>query len=131
MAQQTSASLARFAVERGHLTPSGRRRLLRPNSSFELSVFYIDSLTFDEVCSLGIEVVKRRPEASQLYGLAVLDESAIYEVGLQLHRDDSPPRHANVIGWPQDRQQLRFIAQQLASRAVMVPLNPPVTADQA
>lgn len=41
--------LARFALDRRHLTPAGKRRLFQPTRNLELSVFYIDSLAFEEV----------------------------------------------------------------------------------
>ena len=90
-------------------------------------MFYVGSLSLGEVQDLGLEVVKRRPDTNQLHGWAVLEESAIAKAELQVIRDDSPPRHANVIGWPQDAAQRRLKAQLLASKATSVPVNPPIT----
>src|SRR5690606_37673168 len=42
---------------------------------------------------------------------------AITQVGLRLERDDNPPRHASIAGWPPDKHEWRSLAQELAAAA--------------
>lgn len=40
---------------------------------------------------------------------------------LELHLDDSPPRHGNLIGWPAERHEQLALARELATVARAVP----------
>ena len=128
---ESPSLLARFAINRRDLTRAGMRRALRPDRNFELSVFYIDSLNSQEVQDLGLEVVKLRPDADELHGWLEFHQSYVYGIGLSVQRDDNPPRHANIIGWPHDVAQRWLKAQQLSEGATLVTLNPPGVLDGA
>lgn len=39
-------------------------------------------------------------EGPSLKGAAILKARAVRQSGLDIHADDEPPRHANIIGWP-------------------------------
>ena len=44
--------------------------------------------------------------------------------GLRLHRDNDPPRHAAIVGWPLEKHAMKDLAIQLAAKAV-VRVRPP------
>ena len=119
--------LARFAVRKGQLTAAAvKRKLVEPNRHLELSVFRVHELGDTEVRELGVDVVHRRPDANRLYGWAEFDEALVHSVSLTLHDDDDPPRHANVVGWPTDRDERKLVESELADKATPVPVNPPI-----
>lgn len=107
------------------------RRAFRPDRNLKLSVFYIDSLNSQEVQDLGLEVVRLRPDAVELHGWLEFDQSRVDEIGLLVQRDDNPPRHANIIGWPHDVPERWLKAQRLSEAATLVTLNPPAVLDGA
>ncbi len=40
-----------------------------------------------------------------------------YEAGLFIDPDDIPPRHANIIGWPDEDSAIKLAAIELAQKA--------------
>jgi hypothetical protein len=87
-----------------------------PNLMF--SVFRIDRLTEFEIWKIGLEkVIALLPGKPKLYGRA--DIKALHFLGckLQIDPDDNPPRHANIIGWPTEKEEKKSIALELAANA--------------
>lgn len=120
-------ALARFAVRSGQMTTTVvKPRLLEPNRQLELSVFRIDDLGQEAIQEIGVDVVRRRPDANRLHGWAELDEAAVQLVSLTVVHDDTPPRHANIIGWPDDRAKRKLVQRKLADRASPKLVEPPV-----
>lgn len=120
-------ALARFAVRKGQLTAAAvKHKLVEPNRQLELSVFRVHELGDEQVRELGIEVVRRRPDAKRLYGWAEFDEAAVQSVALVLHDDNDPPRHANVIGWPTDPAERKLVQLELADKATPMLVSPPI-----
>ena len=129
MRTRQEGALARFAVHKGQLTAAVvKRKLVEPNQQLELSVFRVHELGDAEVRGLGIGVVQRRRDANRLYGWAEFDEALVQSVSLTLHDDDDPPRHANIIGWPTDRDERKLVESELADKATPVQVNPPIPA---
>lgn len=101
MTAKLDGALARFAVRSGQITATlVKPKLLEPNRQLELSVFRVDGLGQEAIQEIGVDVVRRRPDANRLYGWAELDEAAVQLVSLTVDDDNTPPRHANIIGWP-------------------------------
>lgn len=122
-------SLARFAVESGRLTDSiVKPKLFEPTKSLELSVFRIEGIGHSEICNLGVDVANKHPTARYLYGWGELSESAVIGTGLQVEYDNVPPRHANIVNWPQDASERKERQLILASRSRPVKLDPPISA---
>ena len=118
--------MARFAVHKGQLTAAiVKPKLLEPNRQLELSAFRVHELDDEEIQELGIDVVRRRPDASRLHGWAELDEVTVQSASLTVHDDDNPPRHVNIIGWPADRAKRKLVQLRLADEATPVLVNPP------
>ena len=115
-----------FAVHGGD--PRSRPKLFKPNSRGELSVFGIDNLTGPAIRRMGLDVVRRRADAKRLYGWAWVEETAVQNPGLRVVRDDMPPRHANMVGWPDNADDRRAVVVNLARASRAVVLDPPVPA---
>lgn len=88
----------------------------------ELSVFGINYLSEEQIWNLGAEYLslnKNQP----IKGRAEILEEIVIKNGLQLVMDNNPPRHANIIGWPESKPEQKLIAGKLALKAMLV-LNP-------
>lgn len=57
---------------------------------------------------------------STLYGMADILASAIQEQKLDVDADDIPSRHADDVGWPEDKSERKLIAMELAAEAALV-----------
>ena len=127
MSDRGTRTLARFATQSGHLAASVvKPKLFEPNLALELSVFQVEGLVSIEIATIGESVVKAHPQARRLYGWGEINESDVLTTGLKIDYDDNPPRHANIIDWPQDKAQRLQIQQTLAASATAHRLNPPV-----
>ena len=117
---------ARFALESGRVTQNlAKPKLFEPNKDGELSTFDVVGLSCKDKCRLGIPVAKAQNK--KLYGWAVVSCEQIREVGLQIDRDNNPPRHVNIHGWPKAREDRKSMQQELARLANAVKLSPPAT----
>jgi hypothetical protein len=43
----------------------------------------------------------------------------VFDVGLDVHPDNVPERHAAIIGWPEQKDEQISLAQQLAEAATL------------
>jgi hypothetical protein len=82
----------------------------------KLSVFQIRGMAEDEIWNLGERTVVRS-SVRTLYGRADIHVAAVRETGLEVHPDNNPQRHANVINWPMEKSKRKLLALQLAERA--------------
>ena len=86
----------------------------------ELSLFRVDGLTDAQIWEHG-----RRhalPPDRNFHGRGDVTLDMVDATGpLRLEFDEPPPRHANVVGWPKERDQQLALAQGLARAARSVP----------
>ena len=62
------------------------------------------------------------PAGRNIHGRADLTVGAVSaNRPLRTELDEPPPRHANVVGWPKERDRQIALAQSLASAAKSVP----------
>ena len=54
-----------------------------------------------------------------LHGRADIQAFNILEINLQINPDNTPPRHASIIGWPELKEERKSIAQELAAKALL------------
>ena len=126
MAVGSECLFARFALEKGRVTQDyAKPKLFEPNKDGELSIFDVVGLSCREKCKLGIPVAKSQNK--KLYGWGVVSCKQIKGVGLEIDRDDNPPRHANILGWPEAPEDRKSKQQELASLANAVRLSSPAT----
>lgn len=87
-----------------------------------LSVFGIEYLSEQQIWNLGAENLSLN-ENRPIKGRAEILADTVTTIGLLLSKDNNPPRHANIIGWPEMKSEQKLYAGKLALRANLV-LNP-------
>ena len=89
-----------------------------PPPDLKLSVFRIDNLSEPEIWKIGFEkVISKMIQPKNLHGRADIQALNILENNLQIEPDNTPPRHADIIGWPELKEEQKSIAQELAAKA--------------
>lgn len=68
----------------------------------QLSVFRIDELTEPDIWNLGNEHVPVR-SGNPIKGRADLKALHFRAQNIHIEKDEPPPRHANILGWPEPR----------------------------
>lgn len=91
-----------------------------PPPNLKFSVFRIDSLSVPEIWKIGLnQVIAKMPEPRTLYGRADIQAKNVLKTGLQFDPDNKPPRHANIVNWPETKEEQKSIAQELAADATL------------
>ncbi|MCG6551798.1 MAG: hypothetical protein L7F77_05680 [Candidatus Magnetominusculus sp. LBB02] len=80
-----------------------------------LSVFRIFDLDNNDIWALGdkVGVLRKLPLLARADIIAV----QVNDVGLEIDANDDPPRHANIVGWPKEKSEIKLKAIELAERA--------------
>lgn len=86
-----------------------------PPANRRLSVFRIVNLSENEVWEIGNDVGTERELT--LLARADIKVSSVTETGLKIDADDRPPRHANIVGWPDEDSAIKLKAMELAEKA--------------
>ena len=91
----------------------------RPNTKavgrLETSVFLISNLSESQVWRIGeIHVAKK---TRTIHGRADLPASAVEKAMLTLVLNNIPPRHANILGWPREKDSQKELALELAENS--------------
>jgi len=113
--------LARYLTSRGHFSARENRvksTAFLPPPDLKLSVFQIAGLSENEIWNIGEECVSK-PQGRTLYGRADLFVSIVQNFNLNVEPDNVPPRHANIVGWPQNKDHRKLLALELAARATL------------
>lgn len=117
-------SLGRYLPEQSYFSPKSntvKPRAFMPARDLRLSIFRIDGLTLEELWEIGQrEVINAMPIKKQLYGVADIKAREIQEVELEVECDNRPPRHANIIGWPTEKDKQKIIALELAAESNLI-----------
>jgi len=117
-------SLGRYLSQRTHYSTtknSVKPQAFMPPLDLRLSVFRIDGLQLEEIWEIGQKkVMDAMHQLKVLYGIADVKVSKVQENNLKVDPDNRPPRHANIIGWPEEKEKQKIIAQELAAEAKLV-----------
>ena len=109
-----------FSRSRGAVKP----KAFMPTRDLILSVFRIHGLKLKEIWEIGQrEVIDAMPQSKVLYGIANIEVYKVQEKDLIVDPDNKPLRHANILGWPEEKGRQHSIAQELAAEARLVPKN--------
>ncbi len=85
----------------------------------EVLVFRIDGLRASQIWVIGNEIADKR--ARTLYARSDIAARVVRMNGLDVLPAEPPPRHANIVGWPEtDKSRQMLIALQLAAVATLV-----------
>lgn len=110
-------TLARFLYFKNHYRPSDntiRPAAFMPPASMRLSVFRTFDLPENEIWNLG-DALRTEPPL----GRADIMVQAVTETALTVEADDIPPRHANIVGWPDESSAIKLKALLLAEKALL------------
>ncbi len=89
-----------------------------PTRKRQISVYRTDNLVEGEIWNLGDDFVGTA--AKPIIARADLSASQITMHQLAIQPVPDPePRHANIIGWPEDEELQRVIAIELANIAIL------------
>ncbi len=106
--------LTRFIYTKNHYRSDHtvKHAAFMPPADKRLSVFRIFNLQVNEIWNIGDSLRTEPP-----LGRADLQASIVTETGLTIDPDDIPPRHANIIGWPDESSEIKLKAVVMAEKA--------------
>lgn len=114
-----SEILSRFIFHHNLIRPSNntvKPAAFMPSRDRTTSVFRISNLNDNEIWKIGErEVVPSRGDP--LLGRADLSASTVINKGLEVIPQEPPVRHANIVGWPDEKSRAQMIAVELAAAA--------------
>jgi len=59
------------------------------------------------------------PPRKNLHVSADIKAAVVYEKSSDVAPDNNPPRHGDIVGWPEEKSERNLIAQELAARATL------------
>jgi hypothetical protein len=111
--------LARYILQKSQFSAANQRvkySTFLPAPNGETSVFRISNLSDSEIWKIGnIEVAQKR--GLLLLGRADISAFKVLNKNLKIIPDNIPPRHANIIGWPEEKSKQKLIAMELSENA--------------
>lgn len=114
-----SEPLSRFLTQRSQFALNRvKPGAFLPGRDRTTSVFRTAGLTDAAIWLIGQQHVAG-PSNRRLYGRGDLRVRMVLRVGLRVTADDSPPRHAAIVGWPEEKDAQLSLAQQLATTATL------------
>ena len=120
-------TVCKYQLEKRDVRGNGtvHHRAFMPASDGARSVFRISRLPDSEIWSLGLEKVARVRNLP-LLGRLNVNAGLVYDQELRFNADaDRLSRHADIVGWPPEKEKQQSIAQILAaeSRSIPAPLS--------
>jgi len=83
----------------------------------ETSVFRISGISERDIWKIGdreVGVLRNKP----VLGRADIVPSFVFTKSLKVVPSEPPVRHANIVGWPEEKSEQTLIALQLAAEAI-------------
>jgi hypothetical protein len=109
-----------FNSKTGHVSPQAFKQKTpkKEGDIRKTSIYRTFGLTDAEVWTIGDEyVTKPHPGHLPILARADLQAQRVLDLDLKFDPDGSPhPRHANIIGWPDDQVARQMKAVSLASK---------------
>ena len=109
-------STRHFSTQKARVKPEA---LMPPPENLETSVFRTANLSEPVVWELG-DLFVGAGRGKKPIARADLRASKVQESGLRLRPDSWPARHANITGWPKEKDERMDYAQLLAADAALV-----------
>jgi len=107
--------LARYIFSKNQYRPSDhtvKYSAFMPPINKRLSVFQITGLAEEEIWVMGGAL-----RAQSVLGRADIKANEVIAAELMLAADDNPPRHVNIVGWPEETSAIKLKAMELAEKA--------------
>ncbi len=109
-----SENLSRFIFKRKHIrNDKGHWRAFEPPRNLRMSVFRTSDISEEEIWNFGENVAAER--GKPLNGRVDITVLSVKNNGLDVDPDASPSRHANIINWPERKEEQMEIAMRLAA----------------
>jgi len=119
--------LTRYLLSSNQFSPSNKRvksSAFLPPQNLKLSVFRIKDLSNVNIWKIGTDKVANRINPPKtLHARADFVADVAISKGLQIIPDKRPIRHANIVGWPEEKPKRKEIALELAANA-RLKINP-------
>ena len=116
-------TVCKYQLEKRDVRGNGtvHHRAFMPAPDGARSVFRISWLPDSEIWSLGLEKVARVRNLP-LLGRLNVNAGLVYDQELRFNADaDRRSRHADIVGWPPEKEKQQSIAQILAAEARSIP----------
>lgn len=84
----------------------------------ETSVYRIASLQEEEIWKIGEREVAQKRDR-HLHGRADIVLSIVLNKGLNVNPDNTPPRHGNIVGWPEEKSEQMSVAVEFAANSYL------------
>jgi len=114
-----SETLSRFIFQKSQYKTSDntvRYTAFIPSSkNGETSVFCTSDIHDEKIWNIGREVSVKR--GKPVLGRADIVADVVMSQDLEINSSEPPERHANIIGWPDERSKQKLIALELAEEA--------------
>lgn len=86
-------------------------------SSGETSVYRTHDLPEPDIWAIGRDISSQRNQQLQARGDLLVSD--VVSLSLRVDPSEPPPRHANIIGWPQEKDQVKLKAMEVAAQATL------------
>ncbi len=114
----SSEVLSRFIMQTNWFSLSNNRvkyAAFMPNpKNGQTSVFRISGISDREVWEIGHREVGLKRD-KPILGRADIAASCVLTKGLDVVPSEPPVRHANIVGWPEEKSEQRLVALELAA----------------
>ena len=119
----TGEQTTRYILSSRHFNASKRTVMFGaylPASNGETSVYRTSGVPEEEIWNIGREDVAK-PRERTLHARGDVTSAAIVKTGLKVVPDTSPhPRHANIIGWPPEKDKQKMLAVEIADASKLM-----------
>jgi hypothetical protein len=111
--------LARFCYSQSHYSKAENCLLpaaFMPPKDLRLSTFVADGMTDDQIHAHGVRCATRQgppPKPPKAFG-KLLMVAVENQQKFKFERDEPPPLHAVLTGWPTDKSEQKLLAEKLA-----------------
>jgi len=111
--------ITRYIFSSSHF--SGQNNRVKHNAfmpcSGEVSVYRTDRLPEPEIWAVGQGISTQRGQ--QLHARGDLLTSDVLSLSLAVEPSEPPPWHANITGWPNEKDLIKLKAMELAEKAML------------
>jgi len=119
-------SLARFLTSKRHFIVDKLR--VQPQAfmpkQLKCSVYQINNLSLSDILKLAVNNEVTTQSGKPPYGWAAI---SVYEIEkikkLKVDKDNVPERHANIIGWPEEKSEQKLLALELVESSKLILQN--------
>lgn len=118
-----SERISRFILTRQQIKSSTgeiKYNAFIPPANGRLSVYRTQNLDEDTIWAIGVQYVAA-PQGKTVRARGDLVAADIVATGLVIETDPRPhPRHADIVGWPAEKDGQKQLAVELANAAMLV-----------